>query len=92
MKTQFGLGVLSIPQVFNTLGMIPGVVCLVAISSICTWSAYVIGQFKLRHPGVYGIDDAGDLMFGRVGREVLGVSVCICESRPGPLWTYSNIS
>ncbi|KAH0137868.1 hypothetical protein KCU67_g15634, partial [Aureobasidium melanogenum] len=28
MKTQIGLGVLSIPAVFDVLGMIPGIICL----------------------------------------------------------------
>ncbi|GLA26399.1 hypothetical protein ACMYSQ_004090 [Aspergillus niger] len=78
MKTQFGLGVLSIPQVLDSLGIIPGIICLLAIATIATWSNYVIGKFKLKHPEVYGIDDAGELMFGRVGRELLGVAVCIC--------------
>ncbi|RDK41226.1 hypothetical protein M752DRAFT_217709 [Aspergillus phoenicis ATCC 13157] len=77
MKTQFGLGVLSIPQVLDSLGIIPGIICLLAIATIATWSNYVIGKFKLKHPEVYGIDDAGELMFGRVGRELLGVAVCI---------------
>lgn len=79
MKTQFGLGVLSIPEILGTLGMIPGIICVRFVASISTWSTYVIGTFKLRHPEVYGIDDAGYLMFGRVGREGFGVAVCICE-------------
>jgi amino acid permease len=37
MKTQIGLGVLSIPLVFDTLGMIPGIIILLAIASITTW-------------------------------------------------------
>ncbi|EON62596.1 hypothetical protein W97_01820 [Coniosporium apollinis CBS 100218] len=74
MKTQIGLGVLSIPAVLDTLGMIPGVICLLAIAVITTWSDYMVGIFKLRHRSVYGIDDAGQLMFGRVGRETLGVA------------------
>ncbi|KAM0554822.1 hypothetical protein ACHAPJ_006555 [Fusarium lateritium] len=77
MKTQFGLGVLSIPDVLNTLGIIPGIICICTISTITTWSNYVIGQFKLRHRDVYGIDDAGGLMFGRVGREAFGAGICI---------------
>lgn len=48
MKTQIGLGVLSIPVVFDTLGMIPGVICLIAIAVITTWSDYVVGIFKVR--------------------------------------------
>lgn len=81
MKTQIGLGVLSIPAVFDVLGMVPGVVCLLIVAGITTWSDYVVGVFKLRHPTVYGIDDAGELMFGKAGRLVLGTAFCLCRSR-----------
>ncbi|KAK2016458.1 transmembrane amino acid transporter [Colletotrichum eremochloae] len=77
MKTQIGLGVLSIPSIFDTLGMVPGVVLLCVIGGITTWSDFMVGTFKLRHPQVYGIDDAGELMFGWVGREVLGAAFCL---------------
>ena len=79
MKTQFGLGVLAMPGILDTLGIIPGVICICVVATITTWSNYIVGAFKLRHPEVYGIDDAGALMFGRVGREVFGVAVCLCE-------------
>ncbi|KAF4332922.1 amino acid transporter [Fusarium beomiforme] len=71
MKTQIGLGVLSIPAAFNTLGLIPGVICLLLVAIITTWSNYIVGVFKVNHPEVYGIDDASKLMFGTIGREVL---------------------
>jgi hypothetical protein len=61
MKTQVGLGVLSIPAVFDTLGLIPGVI------------------FKLRHRDVYDISDVGQLLFGRVGREILAVAFILCK-------------
>ncbi|RSM01842.1 hypothetical protein CDV31_011192 [Fusarium ambrosium] len=77
MKTQFGLGVLSIPDVLNTLGLIPGAICICIISAITTWSNYMIGCFKLKHRDVYGIDDAGGLMFGPIGREFFAVGICI---------------
>ncbi|ODM19076.1 hypothetical protein SI65_05693 [Aspergillus cristatus] len=77
MKTQIGLGVLSIPAAFDALGLVPGVICLCAIAGITTWSDYVIGTFKLRHREVYGIDDAGQLMFGRFGKEVFGGVFCL---------------
>ncbi|KAF4978231.1 hypothetical protein FZEAL_5336 [Fusarium zealandicum] len=85
MKTQIGLGVLSIPASFDVLGMIPGIICLLVIASITTWSDYIVGVFKRRHPEVYGIDDAAGLMFGRVGREVFGITfavytVCVAGS------------
>ncbi|KAM0364297.1 hypothetical protein ACHAPK_010774 [Fusarium culmorum] len=72
MKTQIGLGVLSIPATFDALGLIPGVLCLIAIGLITTWSDCVIGVFKLRHRHVYAIDDAGAMMFGRAGGEFFG--------------------
>lgn len=52
VKTQVGLGVLGIPYVLATLGIVPGVICLLAVGVITTWSDYVVGQFKLRHPTV----------------------------------------
>ncbi|KAM0558176.1 hypothetical protein ACHAPJ_004860 [Fusarium lateritium] len=77
MKAQIGLGILSIPSAFHVLGIIPGIICLLAIAVITTWSDYIIGTFKLNHPEVYGIDDAAGLLFGRVGREALGVGFAL---------------
>lgn len=38
----------------------------------------MVGRFKLLHPEVYNIDDAGFLMGGRWGREILfwGFNIC----------------
>ncbi|KAF5575972.1 neutral amino acid permease [Fusarium pseudocircinatum] len=74
MKTQIGLGVLSIPAVFDVLGIVPGIICLIIIAAITTWSDYMVGVFKRNHPQVYGIDDAGFLIFGRIGREIFANS------------------
>lgn len=79
MKTQIGLGVLSIPSAFNVLGLIPGVLCLLAIAIITTWSNYMVGVFKIKHPEVYGIDDASRIMFGVVGREILSAGFSLCR-------------
>ncbi|KAM0078569.1 hypothetical protein ACKRZS_009291 [Fusarium odoratissimum] len=77
MKTQIGLGILSIPSAFHTLGLIPGLICLLVIGGITTWSDYIIGTFKLKHREVYGIDDAGGILFGRFGQEFLGISFAL---------------
>ncbi|KAJ2989167.1 hypothetical protein NUW58_g3605 [Xylaria curta] len=77
MKTQIGLGVLSIPASFDVLGLIPGLIILIAIAGITTWSNYMVGVFKLLHPSVYSIDDAGALMFGRAGRYFFAVAFCL---------------
>lgn len=74
-----GLGVLAIPGAFDTLGLIPGVICLLTVATMTWWSMYVVGMFKLSHREVYAIDDAGYIMFGTVGRDFLGVAFCMCE-------------
>jgi len=71
IKTMMGLGVLSIPAVFDTLGLIPGIICLIAIALITTWSSVQIQHFKINHPSIYGVDDAGHMMVGRIGKEIL---------------------
>lgn len=82
MKTQLGLGVLSIPAVFDTVGIVPGVILVCVIGGITTWSDYMVGVFKLKHRGVYGVDDVGGMLAGRIGREVLGGSFCLCRYSP----------
>ncbi|KAM0342563.1 hypothetical protein ACHAPU_009415 [Fusarium lateritium] len=85
MKSQIGLGVLSIPASFDALGLIPGIICMLVVAVITTWSDLVVGNFKRRHPEVYGIDDAAGLVFGRFGKEFYGISytlltICIAGS------------
>lgn len=79
MKTQIGLGVLSMPAVFDTLGLIPGIILLLTIAGITTWSDWMVGVFKLRHHDVYGIDDVGKLLFGRIGYEAFGAMFALCK-------------
>lgn len=79
MKTQIGLGVLAIPTVLNALGMVPGIICLLAVGGISTWTNYMIGQFKLNHRSVYGIDDMGYKALGPVGREFFAAAYLLCK-------------
>ncbi|KAJ5817469.1 transmembrane amino acid transporter [Penicillium robsamsonii] len=76
-KTMIGLGVLSIPAAFDVLGIIPGVLCLLAVATITIWSMFVVGSFKLNHPEVYAIDDVGYKLFGVTGRVLFGTTFWI---------------
>ena len=80
MKTQIGLGVLSIPAVLDVLGMVPGVICLLIVGIITTWTNYMIGQFKLNHRSVYSIDDMGEKALGRFGKEFFAGAYLLCTS------------
>jgi amino acid permease len=77
LKTQIGLGVLSIPAVFHSLGLIPGVIVILIIAVMTSWSNYIVGVFKLAHPDVYGIDDVGRKLFGRIGYEIFGITFAL---------------
>ena len=43
------------------------------ISGLSWYTGYAIGQFKLRHPEIHSMGDAGELLMGRFGRELLGL-------------------
>lgn len=48
-------------------------VIIVFISALSWYTGYAIGQFKLRHPEIHSMGDAGELLMGPLGREVLGL-------------------
>lgn len=52
---------------------------------IATATGYMIGTFKLRYPHVHNMADAGEIIAGPIGREILGAAqvifiVFICAS------------
>lgn len=65
------LGTLSIPSAFAKLGMIAGVICTVGIGIVAVYTSYIVGQVKLAFPVITNYADAGRLMFGRIGYEVV---------------------
>lgn len=67
------LGSLSLPGAFAKLGMVAGVICCVGIGIIAMYTSYVVGQVKLKFPHVSHYADAGRLMMGRFGYELVGV-------------------
>ena len=79
IKSIIGLGALAMPSILNNLGLIPGVMVMCFVGFVSWWSTRSIGLFKLNHPEVYAIDDAGSILMGKVGREVFGAAFCICE-------------
>ncbi|CEL08358.1 Putative Neutral amino acid permease [Aspergillus calidoustus] len=68
------LGVLSLPAAVAGLGLVPAVIILIALGIFATYTGYVIGQFKMRYPQVTNMADAGEVIAGKWGREILGVA------------------
>lgn len=78
------LGILSLPSTLKAVGLIPGVILLVGLGIIATYTGYVLGQFKLKYPQVYTFADAGRIIGGRVGYEIcaIGQLLFLGSSRP----------
>ncbi|KAI8944333.1 transmembrane amino acid transporter protein-domain-containing protein [Xylaria longipes] len=66
------LGSLGMPQAFATLGMIAGTILCVLLGLLAIYSSYVVGQVKLKYPEVQHYADAGRLMMGKFGYELIG--------------------
>lgn len=72
-KANIGLGILQIPFVFQTIGLVPGIILLIGMAILVMWTATYVQSFKINHPQVYGYADIGEVIFGKVGREVFSV-------------------
>ncbi|ORY88580.1 transmembrane amino acid transporter [Leucosporidium creatinivorum] len=77
MKAQIGLGVLGIPSIFQVLGLIPGIILLLVVYAMASFSAWAIPSFVKRHPEVHSIADVGFVMGGTIGREAYGLAFMI---------------
>ncbi|MCJ1247907.1 hypothetical protein MMC30_005122 [Trapelia coarctata] len=70
-------GMLSLPSSLAVVGIVPGVILIVFLGIFATFTSYLLIQFKLRHPEVHNMGDAGYILFGPVGREVLSAGTII---------------
>ena len=71
------LGILSLPSVLATVGLVPGFILILGLGAFASYSGYVIGQFKERYPHVHSMADAFEILckplgFPRVGKEIGG--------------------
>lgn len=71
------LGSLSIPAAFATLGMVAGVICCVGIGLIAMYTSYIVGQVKVAYPEVAHYADAGRLIMGRFGYELINLMLIL---------------
>ncbi|OAL44931.1 hypothetical protein IQ07DRAFT_662444 [Pyrenochaeta sp. DS3sAY3a] len=73
LKLIFATGVLTIPSAMYTLGAFPGAINVLGWQGLNTWCALVQGQFRNNHPGCHSIADMGQLVGGRVVKEITGI-------------------
>ena len=62
------LGILSLPSVLATVGLPAGIILILGLGIIATYTGYVLGKFKLAYPHVHNMADAGEILFKPLGR------------------------
>ena len=71
------LGILSLPSVLATVGLVPGIILLCVVSALATYSGLLLAEFRKQYPFVQNFGDAVGLLgrsigMGGVFREVFG--------------------
>ncbi|TIB62952.1 hypothetical protein E3P78_02159 [Wallemia ichthyophaga] len=67
-KIQFGLGILSVPSAFATLGAVPGVIILLVMAAMTTWGSIVTYNFRQHHKSTHSVPDIAMIMGGETAR------------------------
>lgn len=62
------LGILSLPSVLATIGLVGGIILILGLGILATYTGYVIGQFKWAYPYVHSMADAGEVLFSPLAR------------------------
>ncbi len=70
-------GMLSLPGALAVVGIVPGLIIIIFLGVFATFTSWILIQFKLRHPQVHNMGDAGMILFGPVGREVLAAGTVV---------------
>ncbi|KAK4930364.1 hypothetical protein LTR49_003105 [Elasticomyces elasticus] len=64
------LGILSLPSAIAAMGLVPGIILIVALGLMATYTGFVVWQFKMKHPSMCSLAHGMELAFGRPGRWV----------------------
>lgn len=58
-------------------GIVPGIILIVFLGTFATYTSWLLVQFKLNHPEVHTMGDAGYILFGPIGREILAFGTVV---------------
>ncbi|KAJ6437246.1 amino acid transporter [Purpureocillium lavendulum] len=77
VTNQVGLGILSLPKILLTLGLVPGIIAILGLGVVSTYTAYELLQFWRAHPHCVNMVDMARVVGGRPLEAILGVSLLI---------------
>ena len=70
-------GMLSLPAALAVVGIVPGVILIAFLGIFGLYTSLVLVDFKLRHPEVHNMGDAGMILGGPILREILAAGTVI---------------
>ncbi|KAK5746844.1 hypothetical protein LTR17_000474 [Elasticomyces elasticus] len=70
-------GMLSLPSSLAVVGIVPGLIIIIFLGIFATYTSQLLVNFKMRHPEVHNMGDAGYILFGPAGREVLAFGTIV---------------
>ena len=76
------LGILSLPSVLDRVGLEGGIILILGLGVLATYSGYVLGQFKLAYPYIHTFADAMEIVMtplgvGAIAKEFFGAAQVI---------------
>lgn len=74
ITNQVGIDILSLPVTLRSLGLIPGLICIVGMGILVTYTAYVLLQFYHRYPTVLNCVDCFRIIGGRLLAIIVGTA------------------
>ncbi|KAK7431950.1 hypothetical protein QQZ08_001569 [Neonectria magnoliae] len=79
LKIQFAMSILSVPGALATLGAVGGALSIVGWEILNTYTAVILGDFRNRHPECHTLADMCGLLWGRTGKELVGIQILIAQ-------------
>ncbi|KAF8845266.1 hypothetical protein BDN67DRAFT_987000 [Paxillus ammoniavirescens] len=70
-------GMLSLPSALAVVGIVPALILIVFLGAFGLFTAKLLIDFKLNHPDVHTMGDAGYILFGPIGREILAAGTVV---------------
>ncbi|KAG9570949.1 amino acid transporter, partial [Aureobasidium melanogenum] len=79
VKINFAMSILSIPEAMAALGSVGGSLSLVGFAGLNIYTALVLGDYRLKHTQCHMLADMMGNIWGRVGRELVGIQIIIAQ-------------
>ncbi|CEJ80598.1 hypothetical protein VHEMI00773 [[Torrubiella] hemipterigena] len=75
VTNQVGLGILTLPSILHTLGMVPGLIAIIGLGIVTWYTAFELLQFYRRHPHVLNLVDMAKVVGGRPLEIIVGIGL-----------------